>query len=793
MGQVPPVVRTRDFLEDTAGDKRGKIVDRLLASHEFTRHMVDVFDVMLMERRRKKHVELDQWRSFLRAAIADNRPLNEMLRQILAVDGADDATRGAARFLLDREANPHALTRDIGRIFFGRDLQCAQCHDHPLIDDYYQHDYYGIYAFVGRSYLFTDKNQDNRILLAEKAEGDVDFQSVFDEGATAHLAVPKLPGQSPLAEPSLGKDDRYAVKPAKNVRPIPKFSRRSELARLATDATNSAFVENLANRLWAHMMGRGLVEPVDLAHADNPPTFPGVLELLSDELVDSEFDLRHMLRELSLTEAYQRSIDLPDRLSSDGANLSARIATLHTEFEAEASLAAAASKSVSVAIDALRVATAELAARTSEQPAVATRVATATKAHTAAAAALAEHQQRFDASGAAHHALRQAADAARVAAELLVDDHDVGQAATALADRAVQAESDLAEAKNALDTSRIAAEEAAETLAKTTAEQADLFAQVAADVEQVRALSIQFDVARDRYAAAEAVAQVSTRRLARDQQLAEYEILLENSRSLRDEIAATDLAIQANRQRLAELAARFGESLAAIAVVRDELIASGQIEGSLGMVKPLTAEQLAWSMLQATGRLDALRDELESQYKAEQQAAWRARTGLPPMPRDQEHPVSPPADGESAVIDDSLTTFAMIDSAAKDAHIAAQLEQKLAGSIRQFTQLFGTEPGQPPQEFAATVDQALFLSNAGVVRGWLATRNQHGLVERLMQLPDDGRVAEELYLTVLSRRPDASEIRELADLLAGDQADRREVLLESAWALVTSAEFRFNH
>ena len=214
------------------------------------------------------------------------------------------------------------------------------------------------------------------------------------------------------------------------------------------------------------MMGRGLIEPADLAHADDPPTFPGVLELLRDELVDSEFDLRHLLRELSLTEAYQRSIDLPDRLSSDGSNLSARIATLHTEREAEASLAAEASKSVGVAIDALRAATAELAARTSEQQAVATRVATATKAHAAAAAALAEHQQRFDAFRAAHHALRQAADAARAAAELLADDHDVGQDPEALADRTLQVESDLAEARNALDMSRIAAEKAAEAIGK---------------------------------------------------------------------------------------------------------------------------------------------------------------------------------------------------------------------------------------------------------------------------------------------------------------------------------------
>ena len=101
--------------------------------------------------------------------------------------------------MLDRDGEPHLLTRDVARIFLGMNLQCAQCHDHPRVEDYKQAGYYGLYAFLNRTSVFTEKN--NLVVLAEKADGDVTFQSVFDRTKTIKHAGPCVPGCKPIAEP----------------------------------------------------------------------------------------------------------------------------------------------------------------------------------------------------------------------------------------------------------------------------------------------------------------------------------------------------------------------------------------------------------------------------------------------------------------------------------------------------------------------------------------------------------------------------------------------------------------
>src|SRR5262249_51365119 len=150
---------------------------------------------------------------------------------------------------------------------FGRDFQCAQCHDHPLVADYLQSDYYGLVAFVNRGVLFVDKEK--RSIYAENADGEVNYKSVFT-GDTRDRVVPKLPDGAPLAEPLLSKEEQYVVAPDKNVRGVPKYSRRSQLAAQATDGRSAVFNRNLANRLWAHMLGRGLTYPLDMDHSNNP-------------------------------------------------------------------------------------------------------------------------------------------------------------------------------------------------------------------------------------------------------------------------------------------------------------------------------------------------------------------------------------------------------------------------------------------------------------------------------------------------------------------------------------------
>ncbi|MFM8468759.1 MAG: DUF1549 domain-containing protein, partial [Limisphaerales bacterium] len=315
-GLIPTAVEAREFFADTAGDKRVRLVDRLLATPQHARHLATFFDLMLMERRPQKHVDIAAWQQFLFASCLTNKPYHQLAREVLSADGADEATRPAARFLLDREGEPTTLVRDTGRIFFGMDLACAQCHDHPNVADYLQRDYHGLLAFFNRTYLFT-RDRDKKAFIAEKAEGDVTFTSVFtkESGATR----PRLPGARQLPEPSFPRFTEYVVPPDakdKNLRPVPKFNRRAELAKAATESNNRAFNRNIANRLWALLMGRPLAGPVDELNSQNPAAYPALLDLLATEFAASGYATRAFLRELALTRTYGRSFELPSAACS---------------------------------------------------------------------------------------------------------------------------------------------------------------------------------------------------------------------------------------------------------------------------------------------------------------------------------------------------------------------------------------------------------------------------------------------------------------------------------------------
>ncbi|MBW3538659.1 MAG: DUF1549 domain-containing protein, partial [Planctomycetes bacterium] len=367
VGTIPSADEARAFLDDPSPGKRTALVDRLLGDPRHAIHMADVFDVMLMERRGGNEVKQEDWWNYLHQSFAQDKPWNVLAREILSADGVDPAQRAAAKFYLER-GEPNLLTRDVGRIFFGKDVQCAQCHDHPLIDNYRQRDYYGLFAFVNRVSLFKDAKLKANV-VAEKAEGDASFKSVFT--GEAGDTRPRLPGGLELDEPSFPPGEEYTVKPAKDVRPVPKYSRLARLAEEASQGTNAAFNRNIANRLWALMMGRGLVEPVDLLHPENPPSHPEVLELVASEFATGGFQIKPLLRELALTQVYQRSVELPATMAGAAADLAARLPELQAEeerLEAELEQAAAqveqASEPLAAARKTLSEVTAELAKST---------------------------------------------------------------------------------------------------------------------------------------------------------------------------------------------------------------------------------------------------------------------------------------------------------------------------------------------------------------------------------------------------------------------------------------------
>jgi len=315
-GNIPTADDVRNFVRDKSPTKRTALIDRLLSSDEYARHMAVTFDVMLMERRLDGHVTSDEWRGFLAESFRKNKPLDVLVRELLVSDGSDPATRPAAKFFLDREAVHDTLVRDIGRLLLGVDLQCAQCHDHPTVTDYRHLHYYGLHVFIAGTKLYRPATGDKLMSLQEEVVREATFASVF-EPEVQNKTGPRLLSGPAMEIPTFKAGEEYVEKPSAKTRAVPKFSLRKALSKTLPRAETREFSRNMANRLWAHLMGRGLVQPLDMHHSANPPSHPELLTLLSDELTAMKFDVRRFLREVALSNAYQRSSLAPAGFSPD--------------------------------------------------------------------------------------------------------------------------------------------------------------------------------------------------------------------------------------------------------------------------------------------------------------------------------------------------------------------------------------------------------------------------------------------------------------------------------------------
>jgi hypothetical protein len=319
VGVIPSADETRAFLADKDPQKRTKRIDKLLADDRFPKRIAEALTVMLMERRLgPEKVETEQFEGYLRSAIAANKPFDRIVSEILCPDPKDETVRNAAVFWTKRLENYGqnpvdlpGLTRDVGRMFLGVDLKCAQCHNHLFIREYKQSDFQGLFAFVGHTYIRKDVSYP---AVGEKlVDKKIEFASVF-AGEKREIG-PRIPGGEEVEIPSFAKGEEWAVAPPDKRKPIggvPKFSPLKILSEQLPRAENTFFRRNAANRLWFLMMGRGVVHPMDMNHKDNPPSIPPLLDDLSDELVAMKFDLKSFIREIALSQAYQRSSRLAD-------------------------------------------------------------------------------------------------------------------------------------------------------------------------------------------------------------------------------------------------------------------------------------------------------------------------------------------------------------------------------------------------------------------------------------------------------------------------------------------------
>lgn len=756
-GMIPTADAARAFFADTAPDKRARLVDRLLATPQHARHLAIFFDLTLMERRPQKHVDVGAWQQFLFQSCLTNKPWHHLAREILAADGAEEATRVAARFNLDREADPNLLTRDTGRIFFGMNLACAQCHDHPNVPDYLQRDYHGLFAFFNRTYLFT-RDRDKKAFVAEKAEGDVTFASVFtkESGATR----PRLPGGAQLTEPSFPRFAEYVVPPDakdKNLRPVPKFNRRAELAKAATESNNRAFNRNIVNRLWALLMGRPLVAPVDELHSQNPAAYPALLDLLAAEFAAGGYDTRAFLRELALTRAYGRSFELPAGVSSPRGlavtwvpvlearqrQLTNDIATGEVELKQLQERIAAQRKAMQPVADELAKTNAAVAeVRKTCDPAV--------NAHRAAELDLAKKRD----------ALKSVQDAQAKLDEALAKlpgDKELTASVDKLKARVTDLNKEIEAAAKDVATKDTAAKPMREKLTSAEATAAAVRERWAAEDAKLLALDAELIAATTRWQDAKTSAKHVERQLETARAIAECD-------RLKREVEQTKAALAKRTptvERSAALETKLAADTKAFVEAADKLSAMLEKSFAVGAFAALTPEQLAWSMMRAAGVVGA--HELAGAAEFDKK--------LPPTDANKADP-------------------------ARLAERSKAAEQytwdKLKGGAAGFAPLFGAGAGEPQDAFFATADQALFLNNGSMVRSWLAPSAEN-LTERLGKLADARALAEELYLSVLTRLPKEAEAAAVQKQLAAREKEKPAVVQELAWGLLTSAEFRFKH
>ena len=268
-GLLPPAAKVKAFLNDPTKDKRAKVIDELLGTEEFARYFaLRMADLMRVNTKTLPDGRAELLADFLIDGYCKNTPFNQVATEILTATGDSTKVPGSNYFLA--APDPNELTETTAQLFMGSRINCAKCHNHPF-ENWTQEDYYRISAVFAR----VDKTGK---IVSVKSSGEV-------------------------THPTTGKTLPPFGTPAAD----PKTDRRVTFANWLTKPGNPFFARVEVNRFWAHLFGRGIVNPVDDFRSSNPPTIPELLDALAAEFERSGFDRKHIIRLICNSSTYQRS------------------------------------------------------------------------------------------------------------------------------------------------------------------------------------------------------------------------------------------------------------------------------------------------------------------------------------------------------------------------------------------------------------------------------------------------------------------------------------------------------
>ncbi|MFM1769236.1 MAG: hypothetical protein RJA22_1765 [Verrucomicrobiota bacterium] len=280
-GTLPSPAALRQFLDDPSPAKREHAIESLLNRREFADLWVMKFAELLQIRSRQDQFSpksAHAYYQWLREQMLANVPIDRIVRQLITASGSTLSQPAANYYQVTTDTLK--IAENTAQVFMGMRIQCAQCHNHPF-DRWTMNDYYAFASFfpqVGRK-----QGEDPReYIVYDRGEGEV-----------------KHPVTGKPLPPKFLAGDQPALQPGQ--------SRREVLAQWLASPDNPFFARNLANIVWAHFLGKGIIDPVDDVRISNPASNPELLEALGAKFTAYGYDFKRLVRDICSSRAYQRS------------------------------------------------------------------------------------------------------------------------------------------------------------------------------------------------------------------------------------------------------------------------------------------------------------------------------------------------------------------------------------------------------------------------------------------------------------------------------------------------------
>ncbi|WP_422926786.1 DUF1549 domain-containing protein [Singulisphaera sp. PoT] len=279
IGVLPKPEEVQAFLNDPSPDRRSRLIDRLLARPEFYDFWTLKFADILRSNGRliqaKGTYVFNRW---IKAQLERDTPMDQFVRELLTSAGSAYKNPPANYYRISRD--PENSVETTAQLFLGVRIQCAKCHNHPF-ERWTQDDYYGFAAFFSRVRQKKGSLPNDEVIFTA-GDGDV------RQPRTGQVMKPKALGGPVLEDPK-----------------VP--DRRVLLAAWLTSPENPFFAKSLVNRIWYHMVGRGIVEPVDDFRDSNPASNDELIDGLTASFVKSGFNLKGLIRTILTSRTYQLS------------------------------------------------------------------------------------------------------------------------------------------------------------------------------------------------------------------------------------------------------------------------------------------------------------------------------------------------------------------------------------------------------------------------------------------------------------------------------------------------------